>query len=80
MRFSFPPPLSRSVHSACLPPLPFIRTVDGESRADPLCKPRYGHTDRHKALPYVTVNTRTYAAFTDCQVVGSQWCLIGFIE
>lgn len=27
---------SCSVHPFCLPPLPFIRTVDGESRTDPI--------------------------------------------
>lgn len=63
-----------AVHSFCLPPLAFIRTVDGESRTDPPQKPRYGHMDRHKALPYVTVNTSTYATFTDCQGVGF-WCV-----
>lgn len=66
---SLPPPLSRSVHPVCLPPLAFIRTVDGESRVDPLHKPRYWHAD--KALPYVTVNTGTYATFTECQGLAS---------
>lgn len=74
-----PPPLPHSVTpyiptSPRLPPLAFIRTVDGESRAAPPHTPRCSHTC--KALPYVKVNTGAYASCIDCQQsCGTVYCV-----
>lgn len=63
---------SRSVRPFCLPPLAFIRTVDGESRTEAMCT-NSGHWCTHKALPYVKAST--CATFTHCFSA----CLMCFI-